>query len=399
LKEFCDSYLVPPSQPESRRTYKPGEVGDMAELLLRFMGIGTDRLLQTLKRSRGLSPASKTKRDNVSVVPPLNFPQGKWKTGKTPKVSKGKVSHLHRASIAEVLFTDTFEVRDMTYRYGQAFVDYRSRFGDVIPLRSRKKVGWSFGEICCRHYTPLILIRDNIAENAGGALVEECHKRGVKNSFSCPYKPQQDYAEGYIGRVTTMASFAIVLSSAPIFMWRWAIQCASFINNITATYYKKEEMWATPWELHHGEPFPDSSIVVPFGCGALVMLTKDDREKFKATCAMMIFIHYALDCPLYTYAFFSPRTKRIIFRQDCIFLPSTFPMRKARTRVGMIPDGKILKAYRPMRVPGQEEEGCESFGEWKDQDSLPTYQDHITGYQLLSPCDDTSTPTPEKPDT
>jgi hypothetical protein len=141
LKEFCDSYLVPPSQPESRRTYKPGEVGDMAELSLRFMGTGTDRLLQTLKRSRGLSPASKTKGDNVSVVPPLNFPQGKWKTGKTPKVSKGKVSYLHRASIAEVLFTDTFEVRDMTYRYGQAFVDYRSRFGDVIPLRSRKKVG------------------------------------------------------------------------------------------------------------------------------------------------------------------------------------------------------------------------------------------------------------------
>ena len=88
----------------------------MAELSLRFMGTGTDRLIQTLKRSRGLNPATKEKGDNVSVVPPLNFPQGKWKTGKTPKVSKGKVSNLYRASIAEVLFTDTFEVKDMTYR-------------------------------------------------------------------------------------------------------------------------------------------------------------------------------------------------------------------------------------------------------------------------------------------
>jgi hypothetical protein len=177
LKEFCDSYLVPPSQPASRRTYKPGEVEDMAELSLRFMGTGTDQLIQTLKRSRGLSPASKAKGDNVSVVPPLNFPQGKWKTGKNPKASKRKISNLHRASIAEVCF------KDITYRY------YRSRYGDVIPLRSRKKVGWSFGEFCCRHYTPLILIRDNIAENAGGALMEECHKRGVKSCFSSPYKP------------------------------------------------------------------------------------------------------------------------------------------------------------------------------------------------------------------
>jgi hypothetical protein len=88
------------------------------------------------------------------------------------------------------------------------------------------------------------------------------------------------------------------------------------------------------------------------------MLTKDEREKFKVTCAMMIFIHYALDHPLYTYAFFSPRTKRVVFRQDVIFLPSTFPMREARTRVGMIPDGEILTAYRSPWMPGQEvEEG------------------------------------------
>ncbi len=57
LKKFCDSYLVPPSQPASRRTYKPGEVENMVELSLRFMGTGTDRSIQTLKRSRGLSPA------------------------------------------------------------------------------------------------------------------------------------------------------------------------------------------------------------------------------------------------------------------------------------------------------------------------------------------------------
>jgi hypothetical protein len=392
LKEFCDSYFVPPTQPSAKRTYRSGDTGDMAQLSLRFMGIGNDRLIQTLKRSKGLTPPTKKKGETVSKVPPHNFPQGKWKKGKTPRVSKGKVENLHRAAIAEVCFTDTFETADNFYRYGQVVVDYRSRFGDAFPIRSRKKVGWAFGEFCCRHFVPLILIRDNISENAGGDLMEECHRRGVKSAFSCPYTPQQNYSEGYLGRITTMASFAMVLSGAPIFMWRWAIICAVFVNNITATYYRKEGVWATPWELTHGEPFPDSSIVVPFGCAALVMLSEDEREKFKTTCAMLIFIHYALDHPLYTYAFFSPRTKRVIFRQDCIFLPEIFPMREARARVGLLPEGEPLVTYRVQQV-----EGNDSFGKWKENDPLPPFQDHVTGFTLASPPDETSHQTPEKP--
>ncbi len=147
----------------------------------------------------------------------------------------------------------------------------------------------------------------------------------------------------------------MVLSGAPIFMWRWTIIYAMFIMNKTAAYYRKEGVWATPWELTNGEPFPDSSIVVPFGCAALVMLTEDEREKFKATCAMLIFFHYALDHPLYTYAFFSPRTKRVLFRQDCIFLPEVFSMREARTRVGLLPDEKPLKTVgaRQCRAKGK----------------------------------------------
>jgi hypothetical protein len=61
LNEFCDSYIAAPSQPAAKRTYRSGEIEDMAQLSLRFMGVGTDRLLQTLKRSRGLNPPSKKK--------------------------------------------------------------------------------------------------------------------------------------------------------------------------------------------------------------------------------------------------------------------------------------------------------------------------------------------------
>jgi hypothetical protein len=391
LEEFCSSYFVPPSQPSAKKTYKITDIDDMADLSIRFMGLGTDRLLHTMERSRGLTPATKIKGEAVTRVPPHNFPQGKWKSGKTPRVTKDRVKYLHKASIAEVCFTDTFETDDSSYRYGQAVVDYRSRYGDILPIRSRKKVGWAFEQFCCRHFTPLILVRDNIAENVGGDLDRICNEKGIKSSFSCPYNPKQNYSEGYLGRVTSMASFAMVLAGAPMFMWRWAIMCAAFINNISATFYKREMVWATPYELAHGEPYPDSSVVVPFGCAVLVLLEKEEREKFKATCAMMIFVHYAQDHPLYTYAVFSPRTKRVLYRQDCIFLPEIFPMRMARIMDGKDPDGASLVAYRHRPVwdsHGTEEKDETSFGNWTVDDPLPQYQDHVTGHALESPNDD-----------
>ncbi len=276
-------------------------------------------------------------------------------------------------------------------------MDYRSRFGDIIPIRTRKKVGWAIGEFCCRLFVPLILVRDNITENVGGALEEECHKRGIKSAFICPYTQQQDYAEGYLGRVTAMASFAMVFAGAPVFMWRWAIVCAVFINNITAAFYTREKFWATPWELFHGEPFPDSSVVVPFGCAALVLLNKKEIEKFKGTCALMIFVHYALNHPLYTYALYSPMTKKIIFRQDVIFLPYVFPMREARIRGGLVPDGDVVVAYRsPVREGGVRDNDM-SFEDWKESDSILPYQDHVTGYSMISPSDETASSTGEMP--
>ena len=62
----------------------------------------------------------------------------------------------------------------------------------------------------------------------------------------------------------------------------------------------------------------------------------------------MVFIHYAEEHPLYTYAFYSPRTKRVLFRQDCIFLPAVFPMRAARHAAGLSPNGEETV---PVRSP------------------------------------------------
>ncbi len=204
----------------------------------------------------------------------------------------------------------------------------------MIPMRSRTKVGQAFVTFVCRNFVPLVLISDKIAESHGGDLRDQCRARDVKQLFTCPYHPEQNFAEGYIGRITTMASFGMVYAGAPLFMWIWGVKTAVFIDKIMASYYSQQQVWATPYELVHGELFPDSSIVVPFGCGVLVLLTEKERKKFRSICALMVFVHYADDHPLYTYAVYSPRTRKVLMRQDCIFLTKLFPMRIARVNAG-----------------------------------------------------------------
>jgi hypothetical protein len=136
LRQFCNGFLSPVTAPPARQTYDPTNPLHMTNLSHRFMGIGDERLRRTIELNRGLLPST-------GRVPVHPFPQGKFRQGKTPRVNKGKVHHLNRASICEVVFTDTFETGDHKFKYGQAFVDYRSRWGDVIPLRSRTLAGLS----------------------------------------------------------------------------------------------------------------------------------------------------------------------------------------------------------------------------------------------------------------
>ena len=102
----------------------------------------------------------------------------------------------------------------------------------------------------------------------------------------------------------------------------------------------------------------------------------------------MVFAHYADEHPLFTYALYSPRTKRVVHRQDVIFLTSVFPMRHAREGTGLSPDGDKLLVFRsPMSV----REGCSddlSFGNWAVTDALPEHDDDVTTFGSEAPCHD-----------
>jgi hypothetical protein len=171
------------------------------------------------------------------------FPPGRWKESKTPRVSKGKLSNLHTASPGEVLFTDTFVSGDSKFKFGQIYYDYASGWGDVFPLRSRTEVGRSLEHFCCRNWVPLCLVSDNAGENIGGDFVDVTRRLSIQRVYICPRHPMQNYAEGYLGRITAMASFAMVHAGAPLFMWIYSVRAAVFINNIAARYYRSRGVY------------------------------------------------------------------------------------------------------------------------------------------------------------
>ncbi len=183
----------------------------------------------------------------------------------------------------------------------------------------------------------------------------------------------------------------------PIVLLDLGVASAAFVSNITATYYSREKVWSTPYTLLFGEPFPDASIVVPFGCGALVLLDKDDRAKFQSRCALLVFIHYATAHPLYTYAFYSPRTKRVLYRQDAIFLVTTFPLRTARVNAGMPASGAPVVAFRSPLASLLESSADSPFHSWKTGDALPIYEDHVTGVTLVADLNSSRQDSPDFP--
>jgi hypothetical protein len=213
LKDFCHGFMAPPAIPPSRRQYDVGSRDDMIQLEMRFFGIGPDRLAHTVAIANGLAapPSKVAVRD-----PPIykSFPQGRMKEGKTPFVSKGRVGNLKHAQIAELVCTDTFETGDTRFRYCLVFYDPVSRWGWIFPMHSKTEIGLAFATFCSQNWVPLILIRDGAGENVGGSLMKELLSRNVKSAFICPHHPQQNFAEGFIGRLTAMASFGMVYSGA-----------------------------------------------------------------------------------------------------------------------------------------------------------------------------------------
>jgi hypothetical protein len=89
---------------------------------------------------------------------------------------------------------------------------------------------------------------------------------------------------------------------------------------------------------------------------------------------------------LFTYAFYSPKTKRVVHRQDVIFLTTVFPMRSACLASGLYPEGEPLVAYRsPPSVRNATPDEL-SFHDWTAaRDPLPAFEDEVSDFDFVPP--------------
>ena len=168
---------------------------------------------------------------------------------------------------------------------------------------------------------------------------------------------------------------------------------AVFIYNVTAGWHSAEQVWATPYKLVFGEPFPDTSIVMPWGCGALILLRKGERKKFGSRCALVVLVlaHYATQHPTFTCAFWSPRTGKILHRRDAIFLVDVFPMRWGRTS-GCL-DGAMIVPRACERAPQSMRGPVSNFEDWVAP-TLPLFADLISTERSCDVATDLSLPSP-----
>jgi hypothetical protein len=361
----------------------------MIQLAIRFFGVGPDRLVHTVAIANGLAtPLSK-----IAVrSPPIYklFPQGRLKASKTLVVSKRRVGNLKYASIAEVVYTDTFETGDTRFKYCQVFYDLVSRCGWVFPMHSKTEVGLAFATFCSQNWVPRPTHPSS--RQCGGKqrrLFDERNSEPkCQERFYLPPSPAAELCRGLLwshaSRRWRLLGWFI---PGPLSLCGSIPQKQQFllITSRRATIYSRQGVWATAYEIVHNERFADSSIVVPFGCAALVLLTASERQKFRTRCALMIFLHYVDDHPLFTYAFYSPKTKRVVHRQDVIFWVSVFPMRSARTASGFHVEGDALVTYRsPPSVRGDVPDEL-SFHDWCTIDPLPDFSDEISGFELTPP--------------
>jgi hypothetical protein len=134
-QEFHDTTTRLPD----KRLYQMDNLTDMEELSIRFMGVSGERLKHTMLISTGLMENTGTSTatgGSARNVRANLFPQGNMKTNR-PHIYKGQLQKLHKASIAEVVFTDTFEVDDSLFRYAWASVC-------VLPVSFRTNLSYYF---------------------------------------------------------------------------------------------------------------------------------------------------------------------------------------------------------------------------------------------------------------
>jgi len=334
----------------------------------------------TMRISNGLTDASrrglKSRKDRTNV-----FPEGGMKANAVPAHPFADTTNTLSCDPIDIVAMDTLFSGDKQNPMAQLFVDYRSRLIEVTPMKSRTHVPMTLKRFLARWWTPRILLHDGAKENASVEMDHICLDRDISQIYRTPGQVKaavQNFSEPAVGHITRKATFAMVYAGATIRYWVLAIEAACFIDRITAHWYADLAAFSTPYFRVYGQHYPDSSVVQPWGCAALVLRVGGAAHKFKIRTFKMVFVSYAPQHPTYTYGFLNCKTGRTSHSQDAIFLRNEFPFRDARIRMGSAPAGDTLRPRILARSPYAHMAPRDLCFDWPGGPTLPSVDEDLS---------------------
>ncbi|CAI5951478.1 unnamed protein product [Closterium sp. NIES-65] len=208
-------------------------------------------------------------------------------------------------------------------RYFLLVVDDYSRYTTVFPFRSKGDVAevlieWiraarlQLRRSFVSDFPVLRLHSDRGGEFSSGLLRAYCRARGIRQTFTLPYSPQQNgIAERRIGMVMDVARTPMMHAAAPHFLWPFAVRYTAHQINLHPRVSRPETSPALLWTGKVG----DASAFRVWGSRAFVRdLSADKLSPRAAPCVFLRFPPDALG-----WQFYHPTSRPVVSSQDVTF--------------------------------------------------------------------------------
>ena len=132
---------------------------------------------------------------------------------------------------------------------------------------------------------PKRIHHDNAEEFLNGNFAEICKEKGIKQTQSAPYTPNQNPTEKYMDILVSGArSLLFTAGLPPAKFWTHAVQHRTLLQNFMALPGR-----CTPYELATGKQ-PNVSTLRIFDCEAMAYIERDKRKKFSSKTERCIYL-------------------------------------------------------------------------------------------------------------
>jgi gag-polypeptide of LTR copia-type/Integrase core domain/GAG-pre-integrase domain/Zinc knuckle len=212
-----------------------------------------------------------------------------------------------------ITFTDDFSRKCWTYclKTKDEALDKFKVFTNLVETKSGVKLK------CLRS--------DNGGEYTSKAWKDFCIERGIEQTFSAPYSPNQNGVAERLNRtLSEMARSMINSHKLDEKLWGEAIMTAAYLKN-RSPHSSLEDI--TPEEAWSGRK-PSVNHIRNFGCKTSVLIPKEFREnKLSSRVWWGVFVGYA--GKKLGYRIWDPKRQRVYVRRDVKFYEDDFQHRES----------------------------------------------------------------------